>query len=127
MQAINSSQLTTQAPFVPGATSSVPAQEQRTRAVVREESKAQNAQTEQNAKQRLDIDEKALALVEREQLQPFDNGNASNQGSSQRQFNSSSYDNPSQQNQSAVATYQSVGAIAQRDSIQQVFGVDLFA
>jgi hypothetical protein len=37
------------------------------------------------------------------------------------------YDQPSQQNKSAVAAYQSVGNQSKKEGIQQVFGVDLFA
>lgn len=48
--------------------------------------------------------------------------------SENRQQNlNSSYDAPSQQNLTAISAYQSVDAIAQRDNIQQVFGVDLRA
>lgn len=40
---------------------------------------------------------------------------------------STSYDQPSRQNQTAVAAYQAIDNAAQRDDISQVFGVDLFA
>ncbi len=37
------------------------------------------------------------------------------------------YDQPSEQNHTAVATYQHIDNLAQRENIQEVFGVDLFA
>jgi len=36
-------------------------------------------------------------------------------------------DNISSQNQSAVSSYQSIGNLAQRESVQQLLGIDLFA
>jgi hypothetical protein len=125
MQVNNSSNIASSANLPVRAPSSVQAQEQRTRAVAREENQAQKSQADANAQQRFDIDEQAIALIEREQLQPFNN--ASQQQSSGSNNDNSRYDAPSSQNQSAVAAYQSVDSIAQRDNIQQVFGVDLFA
>ena len=57
--------------------------------------------------------ERAIALIEREQ----------NQKNSQQAL----YDQPSKQSRSAVAAYQSVGNQAQREDIQSMLGVDLFA
>lgn len=125
MQVNNSSNIASSANLPVRASSSVQAQEQRTRAVAREENQAQKSQADANAQQRFDVDEQAIALIEREQLQPFNN--ASQQQSSGNNNDNSRYDAPSSQNQSAVAAYKSVDSIAQRDNIQQVFGVDLFA
>jgi len=95
--------------------------------------------------ERFDVDEQALALVEQAQLDsqktfsqspdasqnvpslPAQSNNEQNNPTSKQSNNQSSYDSPSQQNQTAVAAYSSVGQIAQRENIQQVFGVDLFA
>ncbi|NQY63520.1 MAG: hypothetical protein HRT38_07245 [Alteromonadaceae bacterium] len=93
-------------------------------------SKSLNAEKQANAVERFDVDEKAIALVENEL-----NGSGSfpindrvglkvNKLSDQAQ--PAVYDQPSQQNKIAVAAYQSVGNLAQRDSIHQIFGVDLF-
>ncbi|MEH6596432.1 MAG: hypothetical protein V7736_12885 [Colwellia polaris] len=134
MQINNSANLAAQAPIRLGNTSAVPAQEQRQNVAAREklnneENKAQNAQADTNSRQRLDFDEQAISLIERDQLAQFDSRNAeqSNQQNGQSNNPNSGYDSPSSQNQLAVAAYQSVGAIAQRDDIQQIFGVDLFA
>jgi hypothetical protein len=135
MQVNNSDNLASQAAIALGNSTSVPAQEQRTRVIAREaftfeESQTQKSQSNTESRQRLDVDEQAIALIEREQSSPFDNRNNSQQNSAQNNGQNSynsRYDAPSSQNQLAVAAYQSVDAIAQRDNIQQVFGVDLFA
>jgi len=135
MQVNNSVNLTSQSAIGLGKNSSVPAQEQRTRALAREalsseESQSQKPPSDINTRQRLDIDEQAMALIEREALPLYDSRNSSQQSSQQNYQQTSTnggYDTPSSQNQLAVAAYQSVDAIAQRDSIQQIFGVDLFA
>jgi hypothetical protein len=117
-----------------------------------QKSAEQTQQQNQQARQveRFDVDEQALALVEQAQAEldsqqalnsqrsessqdtlPLSvqsnnlTGSASN--STNKQDNrQASYDTPSQQNQTAVATYSSVGQMAQRENIQQVFGIDLF-
>lgn len=140
MQVNNSVNLASQAAIALGNSTSVPAQEQRTRALARENfnsaeltsenNKTQSSQSDVNARQRLDIDEQAIALIEREQLPPSNSRNNEQQSftpNNQQNSYNSGYDAPSSQNKLAVAAYQSVGAIAQRDNIQQVFGVDLFA
>ena len=135
MQVNNSVNLTSQPAIGLGKNSSVPAQEQRTKALAREalsseESQSQKSPSDINTRQRLDIDEQAMALIERQPLPPYDSRNSSQQSSQQnyqQTSTNSGYDTPSSQNKLAVAAYQSVDAIAQRDSIQQIFGVDLFA
>ncbi|TWX54549.1 hypothetical protein [Colwellia hornerae] len=101
-------------------------------------------QTQQQASQvaRFDIDEQALALVEQAQ---FENQQAqlnpsssetvtasnvsfssqSNQQTANKSGSQANYDSPSKQNQTAIAAYSSVDNIAQRENIQQVFGIDL--
>lgn len=130
MQVYNSANLVSQAPIALGNNSSVQAQEQRARVTAREtlsseESQNQKSQTDVETRQRLDIDEQAIALIERELPSAYGKNN-SQQSNQQNSFNSA-YDSPSNQNKLAVATYQSVDNIAQRDNIEQVFGVDLFA
>lgn len=135
MQVNNTANLASQAALALGNSNSVPAQEQRTRALAREtlsneESQTQKSQADIDNRQRLDIDDQAIALIERDQLSQFEsrnNSQRSNQQGEQPNSYNSGYDSPSNQNQSAVAAYQSVDAIAQRDNIQQIFGVDLFA
>jgi hypothetical protein len=131
MQVNNSVNLTSQPAIGLGKSSSVPVQEQRTSALTREalsseESQSQKLPSDINTRQRLDIDEQAMALIERQLLPSYDRGNSSQQNYQQTSTHSG-YDTPSSQNKLAVAAYQSVDAIAQRDSIQQIFGVDLFA
>lgn len=101
-------------------------QEQQLR--VEQEKKEQQKPQQQS---RFDVSDDAIAAVEEAlanntQLStPLAERNTSNKnqnGNVQKE-----YDQPSEQNLSAVATYQSVGNIAQRESVKDVFGVDLFA
>mgnify|MGYP000636146803 CR=1 FL=1 len=57
----------------------------------------------------------SLALIQK-------NTQSNNESSS-----SASQDQPSAKNETAVANYQAVGNLAQRESVQKLFGVDLFA
>ena len=104
------------------------AQEQRTRVLANEErqAKASQVNNEINEQQRFDVDEQTLALIEQEQLQPFNNNDNQSQNNRSNQYNSE-YDATSSRNNTALAAYQSVDTIAQRDNIQQIFGIDLFA
>ncbi|MCW8832986.1 MAG: hypothetical protein OQK09_01660 [Colwellia sp.] len=68
------------------------------------------------------INEQALELYEKNQASQL----------AQAQLNadnvaSTSQDQPSAKNETAVASYQAVGNLAQRESVQALFGVDLFA
>lgn len=97
---------------------------------------------EQN-KSRFEVSEQALRFLEEQRASQSessgsaialrDNSNGSNssyaQGNAQgeQQTQNSEYDQPSQQNLSAVAAYESVDNIAQKESIKQFFGVNLFA
>mgnify|MGYP003624339464 FL=1 len=135
MQVNNTANLAAQAALSLRNSNAIPAQEQRVSTIAREkfnneESQTQKSQAETDGRQRLDIDEQAISLIERDQLSQFDSRNnlqRNNQQGEQSTNYNSGYDSPSNQNRSAVAAYQSVGAIAQRDDIQQIFGVDLFA
>ena len=94
---------------------------------------------------RLDVNEQAIALFE-QQVEQETSKQAGQQAEQQfgqqleqqtaqqlaqnadpQGSNGTGYDQPNNQNLNAVATYQSVNNIAQRDSVQQLFGVDLFA
>ncbi len=104
--------------------------DQRDRLVVQpEQEKARQNSSQKNSQnnqaERLDVDPSAIALVEKnQQLNAVSNVQQQGQSTYSK---SADYDQPSQQNKTAVSTYQSVGGIAQRDSIQQAFGVDLYA
>jgi len=64
--------------------------------------------------ERFDVDERALEVI-------------SQQKTFKEQPKSTSYDQPTQQNSTAVSAYQSIDNLATRDKVQQTFGVDLFA
>ncbi|XQW83780.1 hypothetical protein ACOYR1_11575 [Thalassotalea piscium] len=98
----------------------VKSQDEQTRAKA-QESQQSKAQSSAN-KTRFDVDQYSLARVEQ-----FSQEGPNNVNSSASQSVNGSYDQPSQQNQSAVNSYRSVENIAQRESIKQTFGVDLFA
>ena len=68
------------------------------------------------------IDEQAIALFEQSQASFSSNAQSSNESAS-----SASKDQPSAKNETAVASYQAVGNLAQRESVQKLLGVDLFA
>lgn len=74
--------------------------------------------------QRLDIEESAVALVE--QQNQLLNTLPLNAGNSSKDPSENNYDRPTQKNQLAVAVYQGVDNLSQRERIQKVFGVDLF-
>jgi len=67
------------------------------------------------------LDEQAIALFE--QSRPTSSPEQFSQDSSSL----AGQDQPSVKNESAVANYQAVGNLAQRESVQKMFGVDLFA
>ncbi|MDG1750235.1 MAG: hypothetical protein P8I03_00990 [Thalassotalea sp.] len=104
--------------------------DQRDRLVVQQEQEKARQNSSQSTRQnnqteRFDIDPEAIALVEQNQQL---NAESNVQQQSQSTYSKSAdYDQPSQQNKTAVSAYQSVDGIAQRDSIQQTFGVDLYA
>ena len=92
----------------------------------------QELSSNNQAKPSIIIDEQAIALFEKNQVEK--NQTEQNQASfstpeqsSKQSFAPASQDQPSAKNESAVANYQAVGNLAQRESVQQLFGVDLFA
>jgi len=68
-------------------------------------------------------DQQAIALFEKNQLE----ANATKFNSGNDSFSAADKDKPSPKNETAVANYQAVGNLAQRESVQQLFGVDVFA
>lgn len=125
MQINSANSFTPQSSVQIGADKQAQIQEQRDRLAVQKESnKTQQDSAKKNQQPRLDIDPEAIALVE--QNQQLDANQKSSFSEQQRNY-SAEYDQPSQSNQTAVSTYQSVGNIAERDNIQQAFGVDLYA
>lgn len=121
MQINNSPTLSTQAPSALTRQTPVNGVEAREQVRRSSDSRSQTSDQASRVQQRLDIDEQAIALVEHEQSRTL-NARHANADSFQ-----SDYDAPSPRNQSAVAAYQSVDTLAQRENVQQVFGVDLFA
>lgn len=85
----------------------------------------QQQTSKQNSANRLNIDEQAIAVLERENesRQQASAYNSSNNTNS----DSAGYDKPTAQNISAVNTYESVGNLEQRENVKQLLGVDLFA
>ncbi|PHR85370.1 MAG: hypothetical protein COA59_03195 [Colwellia sp.] len=75
------------------------------------------------ANQAIVADPRAIALFEKNQFE----ANAAKSIVSSSTFSTTDKDKPSPKNETAVASYQAIGNLAQRESIQQLFGVDLFA
>ena len=92
----------------------------------REQNNGQQQTVQQPAREeRFDVDQQALALVEQEyNAQAGQRNNANNAGQNQ---STTAFDNPSRQNQTAVAAYESVDNQAKKAAVQQLFGVDLYA
>lgn len=82
----------------------------------------QNQSSNKQAIPSIVIDEQAIALYEQSQSSA-----SINVPPSKESFSSASQDQPSAKNETAVASYQAVGNLAKRESVQQLFGVDLFA
>ncbi len=68
------------------------------------------------------FNQEAIALLQKQEMESA--GHGFNNHASQ---NPTSKEQVSFQNQTAVNQYQAVGNLAQRESVQQMFGVDLFA
>lgn len=125
MQIYSANTFTPQSSLVTGNDNQAQVQDHRDRLVVQKEQPKNSQENSQQSQQpRLDIDPKAIELVEKNLQANIDNSNFTK---TQANHNYSGYDQPSQVNRSAVSAYQSVGNIEERDNIQQAFGVDLFA
>jgi|TARA_R110001583_G_scaffold21308_4_gene80902 hypothetical protein len=84
----------------------------------------QEKSVKKQANQGIVVDQQAIALFEKNQFE----ANAAKSTVSNSTFAAAAdKDKPSPQNESAVASYQAVGNLAQRESVQQLFGVDIFA
>jgi len=98
-----------------------------------EQQKTQHNQVKEEHRQSFELDEAAIAYYESSassnQLTQHESsgGNFNSDNTSQGFNNRFSKDNISSQNQSAVSSYQSIGNLAQRESVQQLLGIDLFA
>ncbi|MGL1958149.1 MAG: hypothetical protein OCD00_12620 [Colwellia sp.] len=77
--------------------------------------------------QRFDVDESAIAFFENNQLTKNDTAQSNTQTNTQSTFAQTASDHISSQNKTAVSAYKTVNNLAQRESVQQLFGVDLFA
>ena len=84
-----------------------------------EQDKLANEQTNQG----LIADQQAIALFEKNQFE----ANAAKFTANSNTYSATDKDKPSPKNETAVASYQAVGNLAQRESVQQLFGVDVFA
>ena len=70
------------------------------------------------------VDQQAIALFEKNQFE----ANAAKSTDSGSTFAAAAdKDKPSTRNESAVASYQAVSNLDQRESVKQLFGVDIFA
>ncbi len=85
----------------------------------------QEQSSNQKAQSSIVIDEQAIALFEENRASQLVQGIQSQ--TYQNSFSSASQDQPTAKNETAVASYQTVGNLAQRESVQKLFGVDLFA
>jgi len=118
MQAINSSNYANSS--VKALSDKAPVKNQQAKTATHDEKQASSTKPTT----RLDINEQAIALLEQQ------NANVSGQINLQNKAETSKnakFDQPSQQNLSAVNTYQRVNNLTQRENIQAMLGVDLFA
>lgn len=83
----------------------------------------QEKSLKEQANQGVVADQQAIALFEKSQLE----ANTTKSSVSSSTFATTDQDKPSPKNESAVANYQAIGNLAQRESVQQLFGVDVFA
>lgn len=83
----------------------------------------QDKLSSKQANQGIVTDQQAIALFEKNQLE----ANAAKSTLTNNSFAATNQDKPSPKNETAVASYQTIGNLAQRESVQQLFGVDIFA
>jgi len=114
MQAINTSTFSSSS--VQALSNKTPSKNQQAKTATSEE----NQLTPVKATTRLDVNEQAIALLEQQSTQISDQKNA-------KKTQNANLDQPSGQNLTAVNAYQSVNNLTQRENIQAMFGVDLFA
>lgn len=99
----------------------------------------EQAQQTQNSsrEQRFEANEETLALIEEQYQASQEQNNTqvltrqgaieSNTSGNNNSQSNTFYDQPTQQNNTAISAYQGVDGISQRESIEQQFGVDLYA
>lgn len=85
----------------------------------------QNQSSNKQAKPSIVIDEQAIALFEQDQVSTTQA--QSNKESFSFEKSSANQDQPSAKNETAVASYEAIDNLAKRESVQKLFGVDLFA
>ena len=76
------------------------------------------------------VDEQAIASYQQSQASALSSNQSNNNAVSfdkPYQQSATGQDQPSAKNETAVASYQAVGNLAQRESVQKLLGVDLFA
>lgn len=87
--------------------------------IEKESEQRNSSQQTAQAQTRFDVDEASLALAASE------NRNATSHN--QKSSSTLGYDQPTNENLTAVSAYKSVDNLAQRESVRDAFGVDLFA
>lgn len=96
---------------------------------------AEQARERENSEQstqrvnRIQVDENAIAFLEREYRQQAEPSQQLVERDNEQQDNeaqNSGYDSPPARNNSAINTYQAVGGLEQRDRVQQLLGVDVY-
>ena len=86
----------------------------------------QNLNSQKESKQSVELNEAAIAFLESKEAQGelVQQGNEFSANSSDEEF---AKETISSQNQTAVSSYQAIGNLAQRESVQQLLGIDLYA
>ena len=83
----------------------------------------QDKPSKKQPSQAIVIDQQAIELFEKNQFE----ATVAKPSTYNDTYASPDKDQPSFKNESAVSSYQAVGNLAQRESVQKLFGVDLFA
>ncbi|PCI63620.1 MAG: hypothetical protein COB35_00865 [Gammaproteobacteria bacterium] len=99
-----------------------PANNQQAKIAAQEEKQTSAAKTVA----RLDVNEQAIALLDQQAVNKS-GLKSENKSGKNSTFANAGLDQPSKQNLSAINTYQSVNNLTQRENIQSMLGVDLFA
>tara|TARA_B110000467_G_C18080807_1_gene346528 strand:+ start:240 stop:635 length:396 start_codon:yes stop_codon:yes gene_type:complete len=86
----------------------------------------QNLNNQKESNQNVELNEAAIAFLESKQAQGdlVQQADEFSVNSSDEEF---AKETISSQNQTAVSSYQAIGNLAQRESVQQLLGIDLYA
>jgi hypothetical protein len=84
--------------------------------------KEQDKLLKKEASQGVVVDQQAIALFEKNQLEANETKSSETNGTF-----AADKDKPSSKNEIAVANYQAIDNLAERESVQRLFGVDVFA